>query len=388
MSIGASLALSQVRIGRRLALYYFFYLSAIGVLEPYLNLYFRHLGFSGKQIGLLSGLPGLIYATFPFFWTALADARGRRNEVFVLTTWATSLSFFLLLFTDHFWMLLLITLLLCAFRSPLIPLLNAFTLQYGKERGIEFARFRAWGSLGYIVAAIALGKLIDWNSPRIALYGALAAFLLCGLTWGRGFPWKEVHHASFGREFRELLRQKRLLAFLWVGHLTWMSWAAYSNFFTIHLEALGISKGFAGWAWALGVVSEVVLMFRWKEIASRFPSRRILTFALILIAVRWFLYSVLKSPAAILSVQLLHGVSFATFYLSSMAILDEITPSGLRATSQGMYSALTFGLGSLIGGLGTGFLFDHFGMVTVFRVSSLIALLALCCYLMTSQRRS
>jgi PPP family 3-phenylpropionic acid transporter len=386
MSIGALSALSHANIGRRLALYYFFYFSAIGVLEPYLNLYFRHLGFSGRQIGLLSGLPGLVFATFPFFWTALADARRRRNEVFVLTTWAASLSFFLLLCTDHFWVLLLINLLLCTFRSPLIPLLNAFTLQYGKERGIEYARFRAWGSLGYMVAAIVIGKLIDWHSPRIALYGALVAFLLCGVSWGRGLPWMEGHLAGFGKELKELVKQKRLLAFLWIGHLTWMSWAAYSNFFTIHLEALGMSKAFAGWAWALGVVSEVGLMFRWREIASRFPSRRILTFALILIAVRWALYSVLKSPAAILSVQLLHGVSFAAFYLSSMAILDEIAPSGLRATSQGMYSALTFGLGSLVGGLCSGFLFDRFGMVTLFRVSSLIALLALCCYLMTSRK--
>jgi len=118
MSIGALSALSHANIGRRLALYYFFYFSAIGVLEPYLNLYFRHLGFSGRQIGLLSGLPGLVFATFPFFWTALADARRRRNEVFVLTTWAASLSFFLLLCTDHFWALLLINLLLCTFRSP------------------------------------------------------------------------------------------------------------------------------------------------------------------------------------------------------------------------------------------------------------------------------
>jgi len=114
------------------------------------------------------------------------------------------------------------------------------------------------------------------------------------------FPWKEGHLAGFGKELKELVKQKRLLAFLWIGHLTWMSWAAYSNFFTIHLEALGMSKAFAGWAWALGVVSEVGLMFRWREIASRFPSRRILSFALILIAVRWALYSVLKSPAAIL----------------------------------------------------------------------------------------
>jgi len=373
--------LNQGKIGRSLRLYYFFYFCAIGVIEPYLNLYFRHLGFSGRQIGLLSGMPGLIHAVFPFLWTALADARRQRNEVFLFNTWATCIAFSLLFSTNRFWPLFLATMLFTIFRSPLIPLLNAFALQYGKERKVDFGRFRVWGSLGYILAAIVLGKLIDLTGSRVALYGILVAFLLCGFTWGRGIPWKGGGLERFRREFGEALRKKRLLAFLLVGQLTWMSWAAYSNFFTIHLEALRISKGFAGWAWALGVASEVALMFGWRRIASRFRSQDLLTAALILIAARWFLYSLARDTVAILSIQLLHGITFASFYLSSMAILDEMSPPGLKATSQGMYSAITFGLGSFLGGLGSGLLFDRFGMVVLFRASSLLALIALSVYL-------
>ena len=360
-------------------LYYFFYFCAIGTLEPYLNLYFRHMGFSGRQIGLLSGFPGLIHAVFPFLWGALADARRQRNEIFLLNTWATPLAFCLLLFVDQFLLILPAILLFTVFRSPLIALLNAFTLQYGKEHEIDYGRFRVWGSLGYILAAIVLGRLIDLHSPRIALYAALVAFILCGLTWGKGFSWKGGG-GGFKQQFGQIMREKKLLTFLLVGHLTWMSWAAYSNFFTIHLEELGISKGFAGWAWALGVASEVVIMFGWRRMASRFRSQDLLTFALLLIAIRWFLYSLARGPIAILSIQLLHGIAFATFYLSSMAILDEMTPSALKATSQGMYSALTFGLGSFLGGAISGFLFDQLGMVALFRVSSLMALLALWLY--------
>ena len=369
------------REGVSLRLYFFFYFCALGALEPYLNLYFRHLGFSGHQIGLLAGSPGLIHAIFPFLWGALADAKHKRNEVFLLNTWATPLALCLLLFADRFLLLLPAILLFTAFRSPLIALLNAFTLQYGQDHEIDYGRFRVWGSLGYILAAIVLGRLIDLHSSRIALYGALIAFILCGLTWGRGFPWKgKGGEGGFRRQFGQIWREKRLLTFLLVGHLTWMSWAAYSNFFTIHLEELGISKGFAGWAWALGVVSEVAIMFGWRRVASRFRSRDLLTFAMLLIAVRWFLFSLARGPIAILSIQLLHGIAFATFYLSSMAILDEMTPSALKATSQGMYSALTFGLGSFLGGAISGLLFDQLGMVALFRVSSLMALLALWLY--------
>jgi MFS transporter, PPP family, 3-phenylpropionic acid transporter len=377
--------LNPEREGTSLRLYYFFYFCAIGALEPYLNLYFRHLGFSGRQIGLLSGSPGLIHAIFPFLWGALADARRQRNGIFLLNTWATPLALCLLLSAQRYLLIFLAILLFAIFRSPLIALLNAFALQYGKEREIDYGRLRVWGSLGYILAAIVLGRLIDLHSPRIALYGALGGFLLCGLTWGKGFPWKGGQ-VGFKREFAQIWRERRLLVFLLVGLLTWMSWAAYSNFFTIHLEELGISKGFAGWAWALGVVSEVVVMFGWGRIASRFRPRDLLTFALLFIAVRWFLFSLARGAAAILAIQLLHGVTFATFYLSSMVILDGMVPPGLRATGQGMYSALTFGLGSFLGGVISGLLFDQWGMAVLFRLSSLMALLAL--WLYVGSRRS
>ncbi|MDH7500822.1 MAG: MFS transporter, partial [candidate division NC10 bacterium] len=81
--------MSQEETGRRLRLFYFFYFCAIGGLEPYLNLYFRHLGLSGRQIGLLSGMPGLTFAVFPFLWTALADLRRQRGQIFLLNTWAS-----------------------------------------------------------------------------------------------------------------------------------------------------------------------------------------------------------------------------------------------------------------------------------------------------------
>ena len=129
-------------------------------------------------------------------------------------------------------------------------------------------------------------------------------------------------------------------------------------------------------------------MFGWRRIASRFPARDLLSFALVLVALRWFLYSLAQGPAAILFIQLFHGVAFATFYLSSMAILDEMAPPSLRATSQGMYSALTFGLGSFLGGPVSGLLFDRLGMAALFQVSSIMALVALYVYVGSGRVRT
>jgi PPP family 3-phenylpropionic acid transporter len=369
--------LTPERIGRSLRLYYFFYFGAIGILEPYLTLYFRHLGLSGSEIGILAGIPGLIFALFPFLWTLWADTRHCRRTVFLLNTWATPVAFLLLFAGKSFGLLFFASLLFAAFRSPLIPFLNTYSLQYGKERGIDFARFRVWGSLGYIVAAIGCGQLIDISSPRAALYGILVCLLLCGISWGKGLEEKEGKERIRKWNWSGLRGERKLLLLLLVGLLTWMSWAPYSNFFTIHLEGLGISKGWAGLAWALGVSSEVGLMFAWPALSSRFRSQDLLSVGLFLVASRWLLYSIVRGPGAILSLQLLHGITFACFYLSSMALLEEVVPPVLRASGQGVYSAVTFGLGNLLGGPLSGILFDRLGMVVLFRVASLLALMAL-----------
>ncbi len=51
---------------------------------PYTTLYFRDLGFSGLQVGILAALPSLFVAVCGPLWGSTADARGAHR--FVLRT--------------------------------------------------------------------------------------------------------------------------------------------------------------------------------------------------------------------------------------------------------------------------------------------------------------
>ena len=56
-----------------LAAYYFWYFAATGVSEPYLPPFWRSLGFSRTDLGVLNATGPAVSALAPFLWTACAD---------------------------------------------------------------------------------------------------------------------------------------------------------------------------------------------------------------------------------------------------------------------------------------------------------------------------
>ena len=62
---------------RALKQYYFYYFAAVGLIEPFLTLYWRELGLSGSQIGILYSVTPAAGIVAPWVLGYLAD-RSRR----------------------------------------------------------------------------------------------------------------------------------------------------------------------------------------------------------------------------------------------------------------------------------------------------------------------
>ena len=66
-------------------LLYFFYLGGASTLLPFLPVYFRHVGMSAYQVGLLTGIkPFLRFCSAPF-WGSIADALSQHKLIFLVT---------------------------------------------------------------------------------------------------------------------------------------------------------------------------------------------------------------------------------------------------------------------------------------------------------------
>ncbi len=94
-------------------------------------------------------------------------------------------------------------------------------------------------------------------------------------------------------------------------------------------------------------------------------------------AARWGILSAWTSVPLLILAQLLHAFSFVLFHTSAVGHTHRLFPSSLRSSGQSLYSALTYGLGNLIGFLGSAALVDRIGIPRLFALSAGVALTAL-----------
>lgn len=371
-----------------LKLYLFLLFATVGITEPYLNLRLRRLGFSGAEIGALAAIVPGMTALAPFLWTAWADATGRARALFLWNTWLAALCFVPVPLLHSFGWLSVALTLFALMKTPLVPLANSLAFQALGARREAYGRIRLWGSVGYIVAAVAGGALAD-RLGVAAVLGAVVALLAgCGMvasaSLGRAAPSAPT---PLGAGLAALVRQPGFRPFLCATFLARLSAGPYNTFFTIQLDMLGISQGVAGWAWAVGVLCEVAVMAAWPRLVLRATPERLLALATGAHALRWWLTAGVTHPAGLLAVQSLHGLTFGAFYLASVQIVDEMVRPQLRATGQGLYAALVFGLGGVAGNALGGLLFDRMGLPALYRLSALVAVGATCLCLRVPRSR-
>jgi PPP family 3-phenylpropionic acid transporter len=73
----------------------------------------------------------------------------------------------------------------------------------------------------------------------------------------------------------------------------------------------------------------------------------------------------------------LSGLSFAFYLVGGVTYVKEHTPEGLSTTAQSIYNLVGFGVGSIAGSLVGGYLYETAGITILFRLLSVVAVVAL-----------
>jgi PPP family 3-phenylpropionic acid transporter len=377
---------ARLNTARSLAVYYFWYFVAVGILEPYLTPLWRDGGLSAADIGLLNAVMPAVATVAPFLWTAYADATRRADRIFLWTTWLSAVSALALPNARRFAPAAAGVFCLALFRTPLIPLANSMAFRVLKQRPERYAAIRLWGTVGYILAAVGAGAAMDRLGLRLGMYGVAIAMAVCGLVAMAGRHRERIRLAPAGvGEILASLRDRRLVVLVTSTALAWVSYGPYGTFYTIHLESLGFSRAFAGLAWALAAASELAVMLLWPRMCAWATPRTWLVVALCAHSIRWALSSAASAPGVLLAVQLTHAFTFGVFYLAAVQLVQGLAPEGLRATAQGVFASATFGIGGVVGsGLG-GALYDPLGMRALYLASAAVAVGGMAIYVVGSR---
>lgn len=362
----------------RLSAYYFAYFAFIGVYSPYFGLYLQSLSFSAWDIGLLMSQVQLTRVFGPYLWGLLADRSGRRLLIIRLSGVAALLAFSAFFFIGRFASVMLAMAVFSVFWAASLPLVEALTFDHLRENSAHYSRVRLWGSVGFIVVVMGAGALLDYQPMVTALWIGVAA-LVAIVASSLRLP-EATQHAPVAASaaLGEILCQPRVRALLGACFAMAAAHGTFNIFYSIFLAAHGYSKALVGALFSLGVLAEIAVFFFMSRALRRFSLRTILLTCFAVAVVRFALIGWgVDSLALMVATQLMHGLTFGAFHSAAISAINRWFSGPTRSRGQALYSSLSFGAGGLLGGLISGWAWDHLGGELTFALSSLYALVGL-----------
>jgi PPP family 3-phenylpropionic acid transporter len=352
---------SDTGFAARIAAFYAALFVLSGIVLPFFPVWLKAKGVDAALIGLTLAAPQLVRVVAIPLVTRHADAKDALRGTIVTLAALGLAGYCLVGFADGGIFILAAFTLTSLATTPIMPLLETYTLRGLGARGRAYGPVRLWGSVAFIVGAFGAGAAADIFPPQNLIWlvvGASAIALTMAVNLGPLAP-HEAGTATVAQPKR-LLRDRAFLVVAISAGLTQASHAVYYAFSALDWRQAGLDGSAIAALWALGVIAEIILF----AVASRLPA--FLTPSMMLVvggagaAVRWMAMA-LDPPVWMLPLlQLLHAFSFGMTYLGALFFTSRHAPPGQAATAQG-YLAVILGVTAAAAMGLSGWLYGLFG---------------------------
>ncbi len=222
-----------------------------------------------------------------------------------------------------------------------------------KDPQKHYGQIRLFGTVGWIIAGIAIA-LTGRSISHFPLFFVAGMSVLMGCYYltlphtpplGHGKTLGE----AFGLPALKLFRQRSfriLISSVFMMSMVQQFFSVYANKFLTDLKA---PKPTA--MQTLAQVSEVICMALLPGIVDRWGLRKTMLVGIACWTVRNALFATNSMPVVCLAGLPLHGFSFTFFFLTAMIYVDRQAPRELRASTQGIFTFTSSGLGVLSGNM-------------------------------------
>jgi len=339
-------------------LFYAAYFAALGVLLPFFPVYLAGRGMDVATIGIFGGLLSLARVLAPPMVGYALDSHPRPARFILYASLAAGLLVLCFPLASPGWVLAVLVLAFGCLWAAVLPITDGLSVAASEASLIDYGRLRVWGSVGFVAASL-LGGLWLAETKAVDFPYWMAGLMLLTAFSAKGFPERQMEAgASAGHDGG---MPRSLLWLLLTSFIMQASHGAYYGFFSLYL----LQAGYTGWQvgafWVLGVLAEIVLMWRYSRPMAAAAPAMLLSVCLLLAALRWLGMGLSTALVWLLLLQLLHAASFAAFHINAVTWVQRLAPRHRRDSAQGWYSATGFGMGNAVGIMGCGWIATQAG---------------------------
>lgn len=349
-----------------LSLFYFSYFSLVGVYVMFMPEALTGFGYTKSEVGIVYAVAPLMRFLLPFVFKHYIQLT---PKIYLISLFLTFLGSLLFIGTVHnFYLHLFSNAILGAAMGISLPYVETISLQQVSKK--MYGKIRLWGSVGFILMALWLGK-IDASPMETIYYLCATAFL----TWIFGyfvlqFDTDEEGEADKNEKGFSL---QRYWAFWTSIFLMQVAFGGFYVFFTIYEAEQGLSKEIISYLWSFAVICEILMLYFQGPLLQK-NLLTILKLATLITAFRWLLLYLYPSSLELTFFsQSLHAIGFALYHTAAITYVFSLYTQ--KRLAQQFFLGISFGLGGGVGSFVAGYLYD-FKSEYLFLVEAVITLAA------------
>jgi len=248
---------------------------------------------------------------------------------------------------------------------PTLALVNSISFHQMSNTAKEFSSIRVFGTVGWILAGMAISYLFQWDSQEAIAQGAMkntflmtaVASALLGVfsfTLPKTPPSTQKENVSLakilGLDALSLLKERNFLIFFIASVLICIPLAFYYQNAAPFLSEIGMANPAA--KMSIGQISEALFILALPVFFKRFGFKKTILIGMLAWGVRYllFAYGDVGEKAFMLLIGIaLHGICYDFFFVSGQIYTDAKASEENKSAAQGLITLATYGVGMLIG---------------------------------------
>jgi nucleoside transporter len=242
-----------------------------------------------------------------------------------------------------------------------VTLTTVLTLRNLPDPTHDFSRVRLFGTVGWILAGIAIERLVRPATSDVLYLGAAAALLVGVYAFalpptrprGAGRSLAE----AFGLPALRLFKDRSFVVFVLIAFFTTVMNQFYVVYGHRYLTDLGVRR--PAEMMTVAQVCEVGCMFALPFLGPKHRMKWLMAVGLGGYAVRAVVLTVGWVPGVIALGVPMHGWGYAFFFMVAATYLDREAPPHLRASAQGIITFVSSGIGVWVGNMFAGRVVDR-----------------------------
>lgn len=366
--------------------FYLVYLAAVGAFMPYVNTYLEktcHL--TGSQIGLITAISLVLGVCVIPLWGIAGDKTRKYNVLLQFSIAATLVVLYFYSKQTVYPMIVLCAILLEVSRLGTMPMADTQATNYCHRTGGNYGSIRGLGSLGYMLAGVAVGFIADIFGLDGAMFATYAVLLVIALSISFMFPKyktdenekdKKDEKANKGA-FKELIKNKKFLTCLSLTLLLPCVVDSAMNYGGNHLTVtLGGPASSISLMTFCNVLPEVIFLMIALKVINRMGFKKFYLFVAMMTCLRFAVYAFIPNQYAFLAASVVHCLCVAISTVASLTFIrNTINPIVLGTAITLLNAAIN--IGKAIWGYLFGVIYEIAGSFTMFGICLIPFILAI-----------